>query len=246
MYGNPAYIDSAYVQKYKIQYQEILKDIGEEFYLEKDKELRDNNLYYLKKGLCALCMEGESGKDISVIYFYPDRLLNFLPSMGGFYMLTPKLAQKTISIPDFFVKAISPCHFLRISPQKFIDRFFTSLPLNSLLIQGLIENVYDLFSLIFHALQLPSCQRLARHILFLMEETPPFKLKRRITYGEIATHLSLHPVTVAKIFKALQANGVIQRKANEINVCDPAHLKRIALGKERLHYKSINSSETEV
>jgi len=41
-----------------------------------------------------------------------------------------------------------------------------------------------------------------------MPESPPYRLPRYISYDEMAVHLSMHPVTVDKIFQALKAAGI--------------------------------------
>lgn len=237
----------AVLQSYRHDYLGILKEIGKEFDLPKGAQLRAQDLYFLVDGLCTLCMEGEIGRDISIIYFYPGRLLNFLPSLGHYYYFLPRnnSPSKRAPIPYFFVRAIKDCRFLRIDHTKFLDIYFQSLPLHSLIVQSLANNCIDIFLHLFSLHELPASQRIASNLLGVMNDFPPHYLKRHITYNELATHLSIHPVTVAKIFRALQYAEIIDRDGSAIMVRDPERLRRIALGREKLFYKRKKSENSD-
>lgn len=233
------------LEQYKKEYLKLLEEIGEKTTLARGELLRKKDMYYLRQGVCALCMSGESGKDLSIIYFFPGRLFNFLPSLQGFYPRTSFPVYTQAVLPDFFVKAISDCELLRINHAKFLDIFFYSLPLQTLIIQALVDNCYDLFSHIFSSADMPAWQRVAMELLGNMETVSPHALKWRITYAEIATHLSLHVVTVAKICKALLRANVIRKEKSVIFVNDPERLLRIAQGRERIFYKEKQTSDDE-
>lgn len=226
------------LEAYRADYLKILEEIGEPTVLAKGEILRKRDIYYLRHGVCALCMSGESGKDIAIIYFFAGRLLNFLPSLEKFYPRTATPACKQAVLPEFFVRAISDCELLRIDHQRFLAIFFKSLPLQTLIIQALVDNCYDLFSHIFSSVEMPAWQRVALEFVSNMETTAPHALKLRVTYADIATHLSLHVVTVAKICKALQKNNIIHKEKSNIFVSDPQRLTRIAQGRERLFYRN--------
>lgn len=234
------------VQKtYRHEYLVILKSIGNEMTLPKGKQLRNNDLYYLLQGICSLCIEGENGKDVVLVYFMPGRIINFLPALKGFYPYSGKYPIDPIGNQYFFVKAISNCRLLHIDHKKFLEKYFDSLPLHSLIVQGLVENCYALFSHLFNSMQNPAWQRVAGILLHLMDKNPPHFLERRITYEEISTFLCIHPVTVAKIFRALLEAGIIARNKKIIRVCDPDRLERIAQGREHLFYKRRKDSDGE-
>ena len=231
------------IEAYRREGYELLKKLGEKAVLPRGETLRrpeksSMDVYFLVEGLCALCMEGASGKDMAIIYFLPGRMLNFLPALQKFY--PHKVCELCYQAPfaDFFVKAIKNSELVRVNHQLFMEEFVHSLPLQTVIIQSLVQNCYDLFSHLLKSLEMPAWQRVARELLENMSGPEPHILPRKITYGEIATHLSIHTVTVAKIFRALQDNGIIERVKDGIMIRDPLRIWRIANGEERLFYKS--------
>lgn len=78
-----------------------------------------------------------------------------------------------------------------------------------------------------------------------MTEENSRKLPRKIRYQEIATYFSIHPVTVAKIFKALRAEGIIKKEQSEIIINDPDGLLSIAMGREPLYYVTNKRAKTD-
>lgn len=228
----------AIIKGYRKECDDILRGMGQRFAMRKGEQLRSNDLYYLIDGVCALCLEGETGRDLALIYFRPGRLMNFLPSISKFYPLHNFPGSFPLFSSAFFVKAISDSQLFRIDKDLFLAKYFQSLPLQTLITQALVENCYDLFSHIFNSLEKPAWQRVAMQIYENMSDNPPGKLLRKITYAEIATRLSIHPVTVAKIFRALQAEGIIKREHSQITVLNATALLQIAQGKSQLYYKS--------
>lgn len=231
------------IEAYRREGYELLKKLGERAELSRGKTLRrpkksSMDIYFLVEGLCALCMEGASGKDMAIIYFLPGRMLNFLPALEKYYPRTVCQLCYQAPFADFFVKAIKDSELLRVDYQLFLKEFATSLPLQTVIIHSLVQNCYDLFTHLLKSLEMPAWQRVARELLENMSGPEPHILPRKITYGEIATHLSIHTVTVAKIFRALQDNGIIERVKNGIMIRDPLRIWRIANGEERLFYKS--------
>lgn len=223
--------------QYKKQYIELLHEIGEEFLLPKGKLMRQKDLYYLIDGKCALCIHGDAGEELSLIYFYPGRLLNFLPCLTRFYPLQPLLDKRRVPLHSFVIRAVCNCRFLRIPHDVFLEKYFHSLPLHSLIVQSLVENTYSLFSHAFNSPMLPTGQRICRLLLEIMDDEPPHYLQR-ITYAEISSHLSIHFVTVAKVFKALRQAEIIRKQPGGISVIRPEQLRRFAEGREHLPYKT--------
>ena len=231
------------IDGYRREGYELLKKLGEKAELPRGETLRrpeksSMDVYFLVDGLCALCMEGSSGKDMALIYFLPGRMLNFLPALEKYYPRTVCELCYQAPFADFFVKAIKDSELLRINYRHFLEEFAQSLPLQTVIIHSLVQNCYDLFTQLLKSLEMPAWQRVARELVENMSGPEPHVLPRRITYAEIATHLSIHTVTVAKIFRALQDNGIIERVKNGIMIRDPLRIWRIANGEERLFYKS--------
>lgn len=226
-----------------IKAREELQKIGERITVSKGGLLRSTDVhyqdvYFLEEGLCALYMEGLSGKDMALVYFFPGRLINFLPALEKFYPRRMCALCYNMPLAEFFVKALKDSVLLKIRQQDFLERYFKSLPFHALVIQSLVANCYDLFSNMSKTIELPAWQKVARELLENMEGPHPHILPRRITYNEIATHLSIHTVTVAKIFKALQENGIVERLKEGVMIKDPLRIWKIANGEERLFYKN--------
>lgn len=230
------------IEDYRQEVRERLKTVGEKIVLTRGETLRrpgqyTEDMYYLVDGLCALCMEGATGRDTAVIYFFPGRMLNFLPALQKYYPRRECALCYRAPLANFFIKAINDSELLRIKYQTFLKEYAHSLPLHTMIVQSLVENCYDLFTHLVKSLEMPAWQKVARELLENMDGPYPHVLSRKITYNEIATHLSIHTVTVAKIFRALQENGIIERVKNGIMICDPQRIWRIANGEERLFYK---------
>ena len=231
------------IEAYRREGYELLKKLGEKAVLARGETLRrpdksSMDVYFLVEGLCALCMEATTGKDMALIYFLPGRMLNFLPALEKYYPRTVCELCYQVPFAEFYVRAIKTSELLRINYQRFLEEFAQSLPLQTVIIQSLVQNCYDLFTHLLKSLEMPAWQRVARELVENMSGPEPHILPRKITYGEIATHLSIHTVTVAKIFRALQDNGIIERVKDGIMIRDPLRIWRIANGEERLFYKS--------
>lgn len=207
-----------------------------------DKHPKD--IYYMLKGLCALCVSCSTGKDVAVLYFSPGRLLNFLPSLERYYPRS--VCPLCLSQPRgaFFVKAIDNSELLRINYKKFLEKYSSSLHLQTLIVQALVENWYDLLDMVLKSQEMPAWQRIARELLENMAGPQP-QLLRKMTYNEIATHTSMHAVTVAKIFRSLQENDIIERRKGGILIKDPLRIWRIANGEERLFYKQARTGKAD-
>ena len=222
---------------------ELLKKLGEKALLPRGETLRYPersfmDVHFLVEGLCALYMTGPSGKEVAVIYFLPGRMLNFLPALERLFPHKACELCHEAPFADFYVKAIKDCELVRVNCQVFLEEFVQSAPLQTVIIQSLVQNCQDLFSHLLKSLEMPAWQRVARELLENMSGPEPHILPRRITYGEIASRLSIHTVTVAKIFRALHDNGIIERVKKDIMIRDPLRIWRIANGEERLFYKS--------
>lgn len=230
----------ALLNEYKEEYAAILREMGEEFSLSKGKKVQTEDLLYLIEGKCSLSCYAESGEEVALIYFYPQRLLNFMPSLTRYYPLQEINKKRSVPVQYFAVRAVENCRFLRISAKRFLERYFSSIPLHALIVHSLIENSFALFTHAFNSPLLPASQRICRLLVDLMRDEPPHTLLTPLTYAEISAHLSIHFVTVAKVFKALRKASIIDKKPGTITVLYPDELRRIADGKERLIYKEKN------
>ena len=103
--------------------------------------------------------------------------------------------------------------------------------------QSLTENCENLISHAGNSPLLPAPQRICRLLVEMMAEEPPHAVPSYLSYSEISLHLAIHPITVAKIFKALKEDGITERKGRTLTVADPERLCAIARGMEDFEYK---------
>jgi len=215
----------------------LLRQIGREERLARGDLLQTDHIYYLLEGLCVLIHYGPLGEESSLIYFEAGRLLNFLPKLSRVYPMQSKTLRRRQPRDTFAVRARTACRLLRIDHDVFVRELDKSAPLHALLEQSLAENCLNLLARAGNSPLLPAPQRICRLMAELMPESPPHRLPSYMSYGEMAVHLSMHPVTVAKIFQALKAEGIAWRERGAVCVFDVARLHRIASGEEELPYK---------
>lgn len=225
--------------RFTMEYESLLHSMGEDFLLPRGKILRENHIYYLREGRCALCAYGQCGETSTLIYFEPGRLLNFLPSLSRLYPLHPMTRRRGVPRKFFAVRALTNCRFLCVRHETFMEAFAGSLPLHSLMVRSLTENMLNLLTYAFNSPLLPAGQRICRLLADVMDDQPPHALPRHMTYPEISTHLSIHPITVAKVFKALREKGIVRKKDAGLTVADVDRLHRIAGGLEELTYTRL-------
>ena len=221
----------------------LLRQIGREERLSKGALLQTDHIYYLLEGLCVLIHFGPLGEESSLLYFEAGRLLNFLPKLSRVYPMQPRTLRRKQPRDTFAVRAKTACRLVRIDHDAFVRELGKSAPLHALLEQSLAENCLNLLARAGNSPLLPAPQRICRLAGELMPERPPFRLPPYMSYAEMAVHLSMHPVTVAKVFQALKAEGIAWREGGSVCVFDPERLRRIASGEESLHYKRGEAGE---
>ncbi len=227
---------SALAQR-KAEYEAILRSIGTEHVLQKGELLRTDHICYLLKGLCILSFYGPCGDETSLLFFEPGRLFNFMPKLSRLYPLQPKTLRRKLPRDAFAVRAKEESILLFIDHNVFERELAGSLPLHSLLVQSLTENCENLISHAGNSPLLPTPQRICRLLAEMMAEEPPHAVPSYLSYSEISLHLAIHPITVAKIFKALKEDGITERKGRTLTVADPERLRAIARGMEDFEYK---------
>jgi len=233
----PGLLKASALARRKAEYEAILRTIGTLHVLHKGELLRTDHICYLLKGLCILSFYGPCGDESSLIFFEPGRLFNFLPKLSRVYPLQPKTVRRQLPRDAFAVRAKEDCQLILVDHNVFERELATSLPLHSLLVQSLTENCENLISHAGNSPLLPASQRICRLLAEMMSDYPPHALPAYLSYSEISLHLSIHPITVAKIFKALKEEGITARQGRTLAVADPERLRAIACGMEEFGYK---------
>lgn len=216
-------------------YTATLREIGKEIILPRGALLLRDHIYYLVDGHCALISLTRCGKEYSFLYFKPGMLLNFLPAMfmaDTFHLFT----RRRFSSIDPVVMTKTRCVFLAIESEAFMRRLEGDLDMHRLLMRALTENWVNLFSLAIGTNSLPAGARVCRLLFESTPASPPHVVPRYLTYAEIAAHLSLHVITVTKIFRALRQRKLLRKDGNRSILMDRERFARMGRGEELFSY----------
>ncbi len=218
------------------QGSDLLRSLGREERLPKGDKIRSNSVYLLLEGRMTLSSTEPSGEEVTLIYFEPGMLANFIPSLSSTLPLHDLTQSRLVIRKNFVIKTRSECRCIVIEPDRFRQELKTNLLLNKLLLLALTENLLNMFSLATNSSTLPAIQRVCRLLMQFVKKTAPHLVDPPLTYQDIATHLSMHAMTVAKIFTALKNEGLIARKGRQVIVTDMGKMRDIAMGLRELDY----------
>lgn len=213
----------------------MLREMGVEITLPKGAVLRRSLVYFLLDGYCALMAMTEGGEAYSFLYFRPGMLLNFTPAVAQ----TDKLhavTRKRFSILTHVIMTKTPCKLLAMNGVEFAHKLETSLPLTHLLSRSLMENWINLLALSLDISSRTATARVCRLILDNTPDDPESCIPSFLTYTEIASHLSLHIITVTKIFRALRQSGLLHKERRAHVLADRQRMHLLAEMEEELLY----------
>ena len=176
--------------------------------------------YYLHQGVAALVDTLENGTERVLRYHKPGSFL-------GHFMIYRQARE----LQDTVTK--TECVLYKIANEDFIAYIY-AYP--QVLIDQIIE-VGNLNRHLYRRYASISQNRTANLICAIVQENAylengVMRVHSYLTYAEIARFLGIHPVTVAKVMKKLQNEGVIKRKGRHTEVCDMEALEAYCDGKE--------------
>ncbi len=211
-----------------------LHEIGTEVFLAKGSRVHNDLIHILIEGSCSLCLYPAGGEQKTLILFEPGMMLNFVPCLLQRQYLHSITRRRRVEREDFAIRARTDARCLTIEPDVFIERLKVSLPLNAMLVRALTENLLNMFSMASYTPTLPAALRVCRLVHELTDEERGGGRTVQMTYAELGTHLGLHSITVAKVFKRLKQAGIVVRKRGRLQVCDPGALRAVARGEREL------------
>lgn len=218
------------------EYESVLSGMATEITVPKGTQLSHKNVYYLKKGVCALTYLSEKGEESSYLYFKSGVLMNFLKAIVEHIGIGSEITTKRMLNVNHVIRTKTECTLLAIDGQKFMKSIEKYPSLNRLLLQSVCENLINLLALSTDIVSKPAGTRVCQLLLdFMTNDTPP-QIPRYLTYNEIAFYLSMHVITVTKIFKALKVESIIAKKGQQAIVLDKERLAAIAHEEEELDY----------
>lgn len=182
---------------------------------------QDNYVYFLEKGVCALTSTSPNGRDRIHQYFLADDFLCFTAAFNRQY-------------PDevfhaFSVTAKSDC-VIRQIPYGAFRAFVDSHPsLYSWLFEMAVRH-YD--SSLKHSYFLQdgdNMTSLCQALLELSVQEDPFcVLHKEFSYGELASYLGIHTITVTRLMGRLKEEHIIVKHGHQTVIIDMPRLKEMA------------------
>lgn len=187
-------------------------------------------IYYLESGTCYRTHLTDKGDNIIYEIKEPDNTVNSL--LGS-------LTTYTHSGKSFYTfTARTTCHCHRISVAVFKKWVLE----NPLVLQELLELSMDQYGELRQAFQSYQEGRIANRLCQILLSCcktihgEPVIIKK-YTFGEMASMLGVHQVTVSRIVRSLCNEGVLDRSPQGFHVLDYEKLQNYANKEEQLLYK---------
>lgn len=203
-----------------------------------------DRVYYLLDGAVTLTAMSVTGAYHSLVYFEPGDLLSFIPSVNQAYAIPHDAFDFLLSNESLVMLTKTPCRLICTEHREFMAHMDEE-PLKTLLIRGLAGNLMKIIVQSVNNSTLSATVRVCRMLSVFMEEKPPHRLPRYLTHTEIAGHLSMHVMTVTKIFQSLRKEGILGRDHGITFVKNPVELMKLASQLSQLSYRNTPSSERE-
>jgi CRP-like cAMP-binding protein len=219
-----------------INYLEVLEGISTRVVYPRGVRLPTENVYYLQEGICALTHHTREGEENSFLYFKPGMMLNFLESVVHVTGTGSEITGKRYSKFNHAVYTKTECRLLSVRGAFFLEYLEKNPALYKLLLRSLSENLINLLALSTDIVSKPAGVRVCQVILDFMTDDDPPQVPRYFTYPEIAFYLSMHEMTVTKVFKALRQEGIIDRVGRTARVLRSDKLVDIVNGDRELKY----------
>ena len=213
----------------------FLMRFSREITVPRGTKLMINRVFYLLEGTVTLTVVSATGERHSLVYFEPGDLLSFMPSVNHTYAIPHEAFDFLLYNESLSMFAKTPCRLICTDHREFM-RHMDEEPVKTLLIRGLAANLLKVIVQSVNNSTLPATARVCRMIAVFMAKEPPHALPRYLTYREIAGHLSLHVMTVTKIFQTLRREGILGKTNGVTFVKDPDALMSLSSQRSLLSY----------
>ena len=162
-------------------------------------------------------------------------LFGFVPVLERYYAIN---GMGRVNSSKFFSGFLTKtdCVIVDIPAQIFLKQVRSNPQIRSAVMRAATLNLVNMLT---HSMVLSSLPVAARVCYLLLEFAPEkqlYVLPQFLSYDEIATHLDMHVITVTKIFRALFANGILEKKGRQRVVVDPDRLLAIVNLEQELEY----------
>lgn len=204
-----------------------LLSFSREISVPRGAKLMMDRVHYVLEGVVALTAVSATGSRHALVYFEPGDLLGFSPSVNHVYSIPHAAFDFLLFNESLAMFAKTPCRLICVEHRDFIVHMDEE-PVKSLLMRGLAGNLLKVIVQFVNNCTLPAPVRVCRMLSVFMEKEAPHFLPRYLTHTEIAGHLSLHVMTVTKIFQSLRRQGILGKEHGRPFVRDPAKLLSLA------------------
>ena len=222
--------------------RKYLLQFSREITVPRGSKLIIDRVYYLIEGAVTLTAMSAVGGYHSLIYFSPGDLLSFIPSVNQAYAIPHDAFDFLLYNESLAMIAKTPCRLVCTEHREFMQHMDEE-PLKTLLIRGLAGNLMKIIVQSVNNSTLPATVRVCRMLSVFMEKKPPHNLPRYLTHTEIAGHLSMHVMTVTKIFQSLRKAGILGRNLGVTYIKNPQELLNLASQHRQLSYRTLPSPD---
>ena len=220
--------------------RKALLRFSREISVPRGEKLMINRVYFLIEGAVTLTALSATGGHHSLIYFHPGDLLSFIPSVNQAYGIPHEAFDFLLYNESLAMCTKTPCRLICTEHDEFMLHM-NEEPLNTLLMRGLAGNLMKIIVQSVNNCTLPATVRVCRMLAVSMEKDPPHRLPRYLTHTELAGHLSMHVMTVTKIFQSLRKAGILGRELGTTFVRNPEELMKLASQVSQLSYRTSSS-----
>ena len=231
---------TAYMLNMKISSAEECRELflrigGKEMFVPARFSLPIVGIYYVLEGHVALMGTSVEGEGHSFIHFRPGDVLNFFPVVADSCGIPWTSNSFRLFCESLDMRTKTPCRLILVEHDDF-RKHMDEGPVKDLLLRSLTSNLQRALSQSLNNCMVTAPVRVCRMIVTSMSEKAPHILPRFLTHAEIAGHLSLHVMTVTKIFHALREQGILEKSGSTVQVKKPDLLQRIAYQEAQLIY----------
>lgn len=187
-------------------------------------------VYYLSSGICMRTSFTPKGDEIIYDMRTADRSVSCL--LGALTLYCPKDILNT----NFIAKTTCICHKI---PRDDFRAFLYAYPEVLHELMYLAMERYECLDKNFHSKQKGYLANRVCSFLMenLVEKDDKLWLNKRFSNSEISKYLGVHRVTIIKILKRLENDGLIRRSPDGLEIIDPKHLQTYANDQEILSYR---------
>lgn len=177
---------------------------------------RDNGIYCLEQGLCALIKYTSNGEEIIYHYFKPGDIIGGVP----FHRNTQYSYGSTPS-QIFEICAKTPCRVYKINFKQLHEITSNDPHIAALISESVADHFLCVLNHFHSAKEDYTSVRLCKILLDLAQyKDDEYILDKHFTYVELAKYLGVHCVTVSRVIRKLKDLGIVAKKGHCIVIKD--------------------------